>query len=195
MVGKAAQKADRAHLLPLLVENTFIVEAKSVLEKGLFSTMKEALMEILTMGKVVVAAKIENLHDVYNANRGKLSVDNIRSTEVVDALIDTGATLLSLPRRMIEQLGLERQRSRTARTAAGVVAFGVYEAVRLTVQGRDCVVEVMELPDECPVLIGQNSAGRARFRGRSRRPTTLGQPRPRRRTDARRVLIPLAHQG
>jgi hypothetical protein len=25
----------------------------------------------------------------------------------------------------------------------------------LTVQGRDCVVEVMELPDECPVLIGQ----------------------------------------
>ncbi len=72
-------------------------------------------MEILTMGKVVVAAKIENLHDVYNANRGKLSVDNIRSIEVVDALIDTGATLLSLPRRMIEQLGLERQRSRTAR--------------------------------------------------------------------------------
>jgi predicted aspartyl protease len=112
-------------------------------------------MEILAMGKVIVAAKIENLHDVYSANRGKLPVEEIRAIEVSDALIDTGATLLSLPRRMIEQLGLERQRTRTARTAAGVVAFGVYEAVRLTVQERDCVVEVMELPDECPVLIGQ----------------------------------------
>jgi predicted aspartyl protease len=117
--------------------------------------LKEIGMEILTMGKVVVAAKIENLHDVYNANRGKSPVEEIRSIDVTDALIDTGATLLSLPRRMIEGLGLERQRTRTARTAAGVVAFGVYEAVRLTVQGRDCAVEVMELPDECPVLIGQ----------------------------------------
>ncbi len=112
-------------------------------------------MEILTMGKVVVAAKIENLHDVYNANHGALAVEDIRTLAVPDALIDTGATLLSMPKRMIEQLGLKRQRTRTARTAAGVVAFGVFEAVRLTVQGRDCVVEVMELPDECPMLIGQ----------------------------------------
>jgi hypothetical protein len=44
---------------------------------------------------------------------------------------------------------------RTARTTAGVFSFGVYEAVRLTVEGRDCVVEVAEVPDECPVLIGQ----------------------------------------
>jgi hypothetical protein len=35
------------------------------------------------------------------------------------------------------------------------VSFGVYEAVRLKVQGRECIVEVAELPDECPVLIGQ----------------------------------------
>jgi hypothetical protein len=27
--------------------------------------------------------------------------------------------------------------------------------VRLTVQERDCLVEVAELPDECPGLIGQ----------------------------------------
>ena len=28
-------------------------------------------------------------------------------------------------------------------------------AVRLTVQSHDCTVDVSELPDECPVLIGQ----------------------------------------
>lgn len=31
----------------------------------------------------------------------------------------------------------------------------VYRAVRLTVQGRDCIADVSELPDACPVLIGQ----------------------------------------
>ncbi len=31
----------------------------------------------------------------------------------------------------------------------------MYGALKLTVQGRDCLVEVAELPDECPVLIGQ----------------------------------------
>ena len=34
-------------------------------------------------------------------------------------------------------------------------SFDIYEPVALTVQGRDCVVEVAELPDDCPVLIGQ----------------------------------------
>jgi hypothetical protein len=35
------------------------------------------------------------------------------------------------------------------------IDFGIYGAVRLTVQGRGCIVEAAEIPDECPVLIGQ----------------------------------------
>ena len=31
----------------------------------------------------------------------------------------------------------------------------IYRAVRLTVQGRDCISDVAEIPDECPVVIGQ----------------------------------------
>ena len=31
----------------------------------------------------------------------------------------------------------------------------VYQAVRLHVQDRDCIVEVLEVPDAVPVLIGQ----------------------------------------
>jgi hypothetical protein len=31
----------------------------------------------------------------------------------------------------------------------------VYQAVRLTVQDRDCTVDVLEVPDSVPVLIGQ----------------------------------------
>ena len=31
----------------------------------------------------------------------------------------------------------------------------MYEAVRLTIQGRECAMDVMEVPDAVPVLIGQ----------------------------------------
>jgi predicted aspartyl protease len=112
-------------------------------------------MEILTMGKVVVSARIENLQDVYDAEKGVLPAGEVRFVEVTDALVDTGATLLSIPRRLVAQLGLRRQRTRTARTAAGIVSFSIFGGVRLTIQDRDCITEVCEVPDECPVLIGQ----------------------------------------
>ena len=112
-------------------------------------------MEIVTMGKVVVPARIENLQDIHLADSGALSPEQIRAIDVNDALVDTGATLLSVPRRLIQQLGLKRTRTRTARTAAGIVEFGIFQPVRLTVRGRDCIVEVAEIPDQCPVLIGQ----------------------------------------
>jgi predicted aspartyl protease len=112
-------------------------------------------MEIATMGRVTVAARISNFQDAYQANKGLLPAERVRSIEVSDALVDTGAMLLSMPSRLIRELDLMRQRTRTARTAAGVLSFDIYEPVALMVQGRDCVVEVAELPDDCPVLIGQ----------------------------------------
>jgi len=112
-------------------------------------------MEIQTMGKVVVAARIENLEDLYDAEKGRLSADKVRSVQVDDALVDTGATMVSLPTTLVGRLGLRRLRTRMAQTAAGVFSFGVYGPVQLTIQDRDCVVEVAELPDRCPVLIGQ----------------------------------------
>ena len=112
-------------------------------------------MEIVTKGRVTVRARIENLQDIHLADAGALPAEQIRAVDIADALVDTGATLLSMPRRLVQQLGLRRSRTRTARTAAGVVEFGIYGAVRLTVEERDCIIEVAEIPDECPVLIGQ----------------------------------------
>jgi predicted aspartyl protease len=112
-------------------------------------------MENATMGKVLVTGKIENLHDVLEAQAGKLTADKIRTVEVTDAMVDTGATLLSMPKHLIAQLGLRPFRTRQARTSAGPVSVQVYGTVRLTIQGRDCNTDVSELPDDCPVLIGQ----------------------------------------
>src|SRR4051794_39937259 len=112
-------------------------------------------MRVATMGRVVVPAKIESMEDLDAVAQGRLPREQVRTIEVQDALVDTGATYLSLPRGLIQQLGLRRLRTRHSKTAAGIVEVGVYGAVQLTVQGRDCVVQVAEVPDECPVLIGQ----------------------------------------
>ena len=60
-------------------------------------------MGVETMGRVVVVAKIENLSDLFKVNKDLLPRDAVRKVEVVDALVDTGATYLSIPMRYIQQ--------------------------------------------------------------------------------------------
>lgn len=112
-------------------------------------------MGTTTMGKVLVTAKIESMEDLLRVKLGLISDAEIRTLVVNDALIDTGATGLSMPKRFIDQLGLTPLRQRRARTSAGVVTVQNYGTVRLTIQGRDCPCDVTELPEECPILIGQ----------------------------------------
>ena len=107
------------------------------------------------MGKVFVTAKMENLEDLYRVSLGQLTADQVRTVEVTDALVDTGATGLMVPSRYIAQLGLRSTRTSRAMTAGGAITMAVYQAVRLTIQGRDCTVDVYEMPDNIPVLIGQ----------------------------------------
>jgi predicted aspartyl protease len=112
-------------------------------------------MENATIGRVIVAARIENLADTVLANAGHLKPEDIRVLEIADALVDTGSTRLALPRSLIDQLGLTEFGSERGKTANGIREFGLYGPVRLTVQGRYCVLDVSELPEDCPVLIGQ----------------------------------------
>jgi predicted aspartyl protease len=112
-------------------------------------------METASMGRVLVTAKIENLKDLYKLSEGSITSDQVRRVEVTDALVDTGATMLSMPGCLIQQLGLTLLRERKARTSAGTAPVRVFGTVRLTIQGRDCPSDVTELPDDCAVLIGQ----------------------------------------
>jgi predicted aspartyl protease len=111
-------------------------------------------METSTMGIVLVTALIENHDDVKAAEKGLIPDDQVRRIEVNDARVDTGATYVSMPRRLIEQLGLKKIKTVQAKTVAGPVSFGIYEQVKLTIQGRDREVRVAEAAHNCPVLIG-----------------------------------------
>lgn len=108
-----------------------------------------------TMGRVLTEAVVENLEDLWEARKGVRPESEVRRVHILDALVETGATTLSLPTRYIRQLGLTKVREKTAVSSKGATTVDVYDAVRLTVQGRDCPVEVVEVPDDVPVLIGQ----------------------------------------
>ncbi|MBI4579280.1 MAG: aspartyl protease family protein [Planctomycetes bacterium] len=106
------------------------------------------------VGRVVIEVTVENYVDVERAERGELAPDQVRRLKA-EALVDSGATYLCLPKSLIERLGLVFQRTKEARTVTGPVSLGVYGVAKVYVQGRDCISEVMELPEGRTPLLGQ----------------------------------------
>lgn len=112
-------------------------------------------MESATVGRVVTEACVESLKDLFAVEEGRLAPEQVRRIQIENALVDTGATTLALPTRLIRQLGLTKSYEKYATTSQGRASVAVYEAVRLTLLGRHCTVDVMEVPDDVPPLIGQ----------------------------------------
>jgi predicted aspartyl protease len=133
-------------------------------------------METATMGRVLTEAMIENLEDLWNARKGSCPADQVRRVVVTDALVDTGATMLSIPTRLIRQLGLQERYRKKVRSSIGIGEVAVYDAVRLTIQDRDCTMDVVEVPDDVPVLIGQLRLEQLDFVIDPRRCALVGNP-------------------
>ncbi len=98
--------------------------------------------------------ELANLSDLNLANSGFITPEEVRRVIVEDALVDTGATRLSLPQPIIEQLGLTPVSSAKARTAAGIVDRTIYSEVRFTLLEREGSLPVTDLPAGTPVLVG-----------------------------------------
>ena len=98
--------------------------------------------------------KLANRKDQFLAEAGVIEPEDIRQVTIEDAIVDTGATGLSLPKPLIEQLGLTPVRSRRAQTTNGIVTRTVYSDVRYTVLEREGTIEVADLPSGIPVLVG-----------------------------------------
>jgi hypothetical protein len=112
-------------------------------------------MEIAVRGNVFVPLRVENLNDVLNSARGLLEADLIRAVDVPEALVAPGTSCFALPATIVKKLKLHRRGTRKTRTGAGYAFFGVYDPVRLIVLDRECSVDVVKVPDGCPVLLGR----------------------------------------
>ncbi len=98
--------------------------------------------------------ELTNLADTVLAERGVIKGEDIRRVIVEDALVDTGATRLSLPQPIIDKLGLTPVSSAKARTSTGIVDRTIYSEVRFTLLEREGSLPVTDLPAGTPVLVG-----------------------------------------
>ena len=107
------------------------------------------------MGRVVAKVRLANVIDVALARQGAIRPEEVRRCEV-DALADSGASLMCLPEDIVDELGLERFSSQTATLATGERRqLPIVGTARIEIGARmvnqDCVV----LPRGARPLIGQ----------------------------------------
>ncbi|MDE0467700.1 MAG: aspartyl protease family protein [Candidatus Poribacteria bacterium] len=98
--------------------------------------------------------ELENLKDLHFAEAGIINSEDVRRLTIENALVDTGATGLCLPKSLIEQLGLTPLRTTRAQTANGIAERTIYSEVQYTVLERSDSIKVTDLPEDAPVLVG-----------------------------------------
>ncbi len=105
------------------------------------------------MGKIIQKAIIENTGDLMAYNEGYVTKDKIRKMEI-DFLVDTGAAMICLPPSIINSLGLRPDHKRMVNTANGKVERTVYSPVKIHIFDRMSNIDVMDIPEETPPLLG-----------------------------------------
>ncbi len=130
-------------------------EAEKIRIVGLDTSRSEGEKEERVMGKVIVEAKMKNFVDEELARRGLLEPEEVREVKK-EVLVDTGATMLTLPEEVVEELGLTRGRFITASYADGTKRRRqIARGIDIEVMGREAEVEcVVEAPGT-RILLGQ----------------------------------------
>ena len=107
------------------------------------------------MGRVMTKVKLTNTVDVQEGERGLLRPDEVRQVEV-EALVDTGATMLAVPRDVAEKLGLKERGRRRVRYADGRVADVPWVGpITVEILGRETMCEALVEAAGTTPLIGQ----------------------------------------
>ena len=105
--------------------------------------------------QVLTTITVTNRIDRVMAERGFISAEEVRSVILDNVVVDTGATLLSLPARIISQLGLIQVVERDVETSAGIKKGRIFADAQIIVEGREGRFDCLELPEGVSaVLLG-----------------------------------------
>lgn len=106
------------------------------------------------MGLVMTRIKLVNYDDVILARAGHLPASAVRSVEI-DALADTGAISLAIPRDVADALGVGVIRRSPVQVADGrSIEVDHVGPIQVEVVGRDMITDVMVLPAGTIPLLG-----------------------------------------
>jgi predicted aspartyl protease len=107
-----------------------------------------------TMGRFSVEFEVANNDDLAAVRRGALKPSEVRRLTVA-GVVDSGATNLVLPKRVMEQLGLPVTNHVKVKYADGRVRKRpAVQGVYLSLQGRDSVFSATVEPKRDTALIG-----------------------------------------
>lgn len=110
-------------------------------------------MKKYNMGAVYTKVKLTNAIDEALVSRGMLAPHLLRECEI-DALVDTGATYLVIPQKVVEELGLRIRGKQKAKFADGrEESIGVTEGLLIEWENRQTTEDALVTGDM--VLIGQ----------------------------------------
>ena len=107
------------------------------------------------MGRVMQVIKLANSVDEELVARGELDPSEVRAV-VIEALVDTGATMLVLPADVVEKLGVRILGHRNVRYADGrTKPVPWVGGVKITILGRETIVTALVEATGTTPLIGQ----------------------------------------
>jgi aspartyl protease family protein len=107
------------------------------------------------MGKVMETVKVTNDYDLTQAEAGSLDPAKVRTVEV-EALVDTGATMLMLPADVVERLGVAIRGHRKVRYAdSRVEEVPIVGGIKIEIRGREAFVSALVGPVGSIPLVGQ----------------------------------------
>jgi clan AA aspartic protease len=106
------------------------------------------------MGLVYAEIELFNTEDIGLVNRGYLKSEEIRKTKV-RALVDSGAYMLCLNERIVNQLGLRFIMKQTAQLANGAIEdVDIVGPVEVKFLNRSTSCRAMVIPGDNEVLLG-----------------------------------------
>ena len=106
------------------------------------------------MGRISEKVLIRNYVDIANAANSIIQNNEIRSA-TINAIVDTGATYLCLPPKIIKELGLLFACITPVKTGNGKLELRIFNGAEITIKDRPIQMQVMEnMNDEVPALIG-----------------------------------------
>lgn len=107
------------------------------------------------MGKVVAKVELANVADLVRAEDGTIQPQDVRRCEV-EALADSGASLMCLPEDIVEQLGVKPFGSKRATLATGEErSLPIAGVVHIQIGDREAYQDCVVVPRGAQPLIGQ----------------------------------------
>ena len=105
------------------------------------------------MTKIIQKVKLTNSFHLFAAEKGWIKKKDIKSL-VINMWVDSGAAMVCLPSRMISELGLEKKSEKQIATTSGYVLSSLYSPVTISILDREIELNIMEIPDGVPPLLG-----------------------------------------